>query len=75
MSYLYSPHFGAGRELSNGNGTGAADHLPPADHAADSAVDTALRAVPLPDGLMTRLGRLVYTMTEDAPDQVDWLGC
>jgi hypothetical protein len=43
--------------------------------AVDHAVDAALRSVPLPDGLMTRLGKLVYTMPEETADQRDWLGC
>jgi hypothetical protein len=43
--------------------------------AADRAIDAALRSVPLPDGLLTRLGRLVYTMPDETTGQVDWLGC
>jgi hypothetical protein len=43
--------------------------------AADCAIDSALRSVPLPDGFLTRLGKLVYTMPDEAADQVDWLGC
>lgn len=41
----------------------------------ERAVDVALRNVQLPDGLLTRLGKLVYTMPEEAADQIDWLGC
>ncbi|MCI0333722.1 MAG: hypothetical protein L0228_10935 [Planctomycetes bacterium] len=49
----------------------------PSLHSAttDHAIDAALRGVPLPDGLLTRLGKLVYTMSDEAADQVDWLGC
>ncbi len=49
----------------------------PALHSAttDHAIDAALRGVPLPDGLLTRLGKLVYSMSDEAADQVDWLGC
>jgi hypothetical protein len=43
--------------------------------AADRAIDHALRSVPLPDGLLTRLGKLAYTMSDEAADQIDWLGC
>lgn len=43
--------------------------------AVDQAIDTALRSVPLPDGLMTRLGKLAFTVTDETADQVDWLGC
>ncbi len=76
MSHIPSPHFRAGLSLSNGNGSRRpGDNAPPSERGEDSAIDTALRAVPLPDGLITRLGLLVYTMPEDAADQVDWLGC
>jgi hypothetical protein len=43
--------------------------------AEERAVDYALRDVQLPDGLLARLGKLVYTMPEDSIDQIDWLGC
>jgi hypothetical protein len=43
--------------------------------AVDAAIDAALRSVPLPDGLMTRLGMLVFLMPDEATDPVDWLGC
>jgi hypothetical protein len=43
--------------------------------AADRALDAALRSVPLPDGLITRLGMFVYTMPDETADQVDCLGC
>jgi hypothetical protein len=43
--------------------------------AGDRALDAALRSVPLPDGLLTRLGKLAYTMPGEAADQFDCLGC
>jgi hypothetical protein len=43
--------------------------------AVDRPIDQALRSVPLPDGLLTRLGKLAYTVSDEAADQVDWLGC
>jgi hypothetical protein len=46
-----------------------------AGHVADSAIDVALRMVPLPDGLLTRLAMIAQTIPDDAPDRVDWLGC
>jgi hypothetical protein len=63
-SFLNSqlPSFGAGE-------------LAVSRQAADRAIDQALRSVPLPDGLLTRLGKLAYTMSDEAADQVDWLGC
>jgi hypothetical protein len=48
---------------------------PSPSHSADLAIDATLRSVPLPDGLMTRLGKLVYTMSDEPADQVDYLGC
>ncbi len=42
--------------------------------ATDGAIDAALRSVPLPQGLMTRLGKLVYTMPDESADHMDWLG-
>lgn len=53
----------------------AAGDAAPSGHTADRAIDAALRSVPLPDGLLTRLGKLAYTMPDEAADQVDWLGC
>jgi hypothetical protein len=44
-------------------------------HSVDRAIDAALRSVPLPDGLMTRLGKLAYAMPDETADQVDCLGC
>jgi len=44
-------------------------------HSTDRAIDSALRSVPLPDGLLTRLGLLAYSMPDEAADQVDYLGC
>jgi len=43
--------------------------------AADHVVDSALRNVPLPDGMMVRLEKLVRILPDDHADEVDWLGC
>jgi hypothetical protein len=43
--------------------------------AANHAIDAALRNVQLPSGLMTRLGKLAFTVPDETADQVDWLGC
>jgi len=51
------------------------EHPCPAGHTTDSALDSALRSVPLPHGLLTRLSLLAYTVPDDAADHVDWLGC
>jgi hypothetical protein len=76
MSPIPLPHFGAGARFSNRSRSDQpANHSGSSQHSDDNAIDMALCAVPLPEGLMTRLGTLVYTMPEDTPDPVDWLGC
>lgn len=76
MSYFYSRPFGAGDRF-----TDSENALPFmgggrfAIRSADHAVDLALKSVPLPEGLMSRLGALVNTMPDEAADQVDYLGC
>jgi hypothetical protein len=51
------------------------DPLAKASRATDRAIDVALRNVPLPNGLMTRLGRLAYTLSDEVADRVDYRGC
>jgi hypothetical protein len=51
------------------------DGFAPQVQSADGAIDAALRSVPLPDGLLTRLGMLVYSMPDEAADRMDYLGC
>jgi hypothetical protein len=76
MSFSKSRLYGPGRKPTatseNPAGTNAFSNSP---HAADSAIDEALRSVPLPQGLLTRLGLIAYTAPDDAADKVDWLGC
>jgi len=43
--------------------------------AEERAVDFALRNVQLPLGLLTRLGKMVYAMSDETTDSADWLGC
>lgn len=43
--------------------------------SADKSIDAALRSVPLPDGLLTRLDKFVLSMSDGATDSVDYLGC
>jgi hypothetical protein len=45
------------------------DTPPDALPTTDGAMDTMLRSVPLPAGLMTRLGRLVYTLADECANQ------
>jgi hypothetical protein len=41
----------------------------------DRSIDTALKSVPLPDGLMSRLSKLANTLSDEVSDPVDYLGC
>jgi hypothetical protein len=57
------------------NGGGAVGERLPLALSADTTIDAALRSLPLPDGLLTRLDQFVHAMTDDAADSVDFLGC
>jgi hypothetical protein len=48
----------------------AYDRSLPFVQSADSAIDSALRSVPLPEGLLARLKLL-----DEATDRMDYLGC
>jgi hypothetical protein len=80
MSYSYSKPLG-GHAAKGDPFTDMNDALPllanalRSDPSTDRAIDAALRSVPLPDGLMTRLGMFVYTLPDNAADQADYLGC
>jgi hypothetical protein len=41
----------------------------------NDALDSALRRVPLPEGLMTRLGKMICKLSDETADQTDCLGC
>ena len=43
--------------------------------ASEHAMDSALRNVPLPEGMMTRLAELAQSLPNESADQVDYLGC
>ena len=76
MSYPHSKPISIGDNFPNpADSFGAPDGAWPFIQSADRAIDAALRGVPLPDGLLSRLGRLAYTMSDEAADQVDYLGC
>jgi hypothetical protein len=73
MLHFYSrPLFGGDRF------TDLDDLLPPvggfpsmgAGESPDRAIDSALRNVPLPDGLMVRMSMLAVNLPDDATDQV-----
>ncbi len=73
MFHFYSrPLFGGDRS------TDPDDLLPPvggfpavgAGQSPDRSIDTALRSVPLPEGLMVRMSMLAVNLPDDATDQV-----
>ena len=73
MLHFYSrPLFGGDRF------TDSDDLLPPMggftptgkSQSPDRAIDTALRNVPLPEGLMVRMSMLAVALPDDATDQV-----
>jgi len=76
MLYFYSKPFVGGDSFMDTDELlqSMCEFSPPA-RTIDRAIDSALRGVPLPDGLMSRLGRLLRTMPDEAADQVDYLGC
>jgi hypothetical protein len=43
--------------------------------ASEHAIDSALRNVPLPEGMMARLAKLAHSLPNESADQVDYLGC
>jgi hypothetical protein len=51
------------------------EFVEPSQPHSDTAIDAALRSVPLPEGLLTRLGMVAYTVSEGSADKLDWLGC
>jgi hypothetical protein len=51
------------------------DETRSAMQAVDRAVDAALRSVPIPEGMLSRLGLLVLTIPDEQLDSVDYLGC
>ncbi len=76
MSYPSSmPAFDHDKHLADNRVPLVHAHPPNKPPTPDGAIDSALRSVPLPDGLMARLGSLVYAMPDDAAGYADWLGC
>jgi hypothetical protein len=54
---------------------GATDQLLPFVQSLDTAVDAALRSVPLPDGMLSRLQRMAFSMPDETAGRMDYLGC
>ena len=73
MLHFYSrPLFGGDRFTDSDDPLPPVGGFPPmgAGESPDRAVDTALRSVPLPEGLMVRMSMLAVTLPDDATDQV-----
>ena len=76
MSYPHSKPISIGDLFSNsGDPLSEHDRSVPFIQSTDGSIDAALRSVPLPDGMLSRLGKLVYTVSDEATDHVDYLGC
>lgn len=75
MSSPYSKPISFGDSFHTRSDSPAMFNARPFVQPADRVVDAALRSVPLPEGLMRRLGLLLGSMTDDASDSVDYLGC
>jgi hypothetical protein len=76
MSYPHSKPNSLGNAYSiPAESSGVSDHSLPFVQSLDSAVDAALRSVPLPDGMLNRLKRLAFTMPDETAGRMDYLGC
>lgn len=61
--------------ILSGGAFNAGDGALPFVQSTDRAIDAALKSVPLPEGMMTRLGLIVSAMPDELSDRVDYLGC
>lgn len=76
MSYSHSKPTWIGDTFPNpADSVASFDGSLPFIQSTDRSVDAALRSVPLPDGFLTRLKKLAYTVSDEAADQMDYLGC
>jgi hypothetical protein len=75
MSYPHWEPVHSNNQLPHGQPANGAVRDEPHIHSADMAIDAALRGVPLPDGLLTRLDKFVHAMTDESANPFDWLGC
>lgn len=76
MSYPHSKPISIGSLFSNSlDPLSEVDRSLPFIQSTDNSIDAALRSVPLPDGFLSRLGKLAYTVSDEAIDSVDYLGC
>ena len=73
MLHFYSmPMFGGDRFTDSDDLLPLMGGFPPvgAGESPDRAIDSAIRNVPLPEGLMVRMSMLAVTLPDDATDQV-----
>lgn len=76
MSYLHSKPILIGNAFRDpSEPMGAPDGAVPFVQSADRTIEAALKSVPLPEGLMSRLKAMAMTMTDEVSDSVDYLGC
>ena len=76
MSYFDSkPYVGGDGSSFAGERFSGASEFSPNGRTVDRAIDSALRRVPVPNGMMTRLANLLCTMPDEAADHMDYLGC
>jgi hypothetical protein len=62
------------QNLTNGMSSDG-NEVPRLHYSTDTALDVALRNLPLPAGLLTRLDQSLYAMLDESADQIDWLSC
>ena len=72
LYFYYRPLFGGDRFTDSDNLLPPVGGFPAAGagQSPDRAIDTALRSVPLPEGLMVRMSMLAVNLPDDAADQV-----
>ncbi len=77
MSYSHSKPMPIGDALNNlADWNSPFDPQLPFVQSADGAIDAALRGVPLPEGMLNRLKRMILAMPEGpAGHPMDYLGC
>lgn len=77
MSYMHwnPTSVGNGHVASDDSLSAAVNGATVINHSIDTALDAALRSVPLPEGMLNRLHTLALSMPDESSGQVDYLGC
>jgi len=68
LHFYYRPMFGGDRFLDTDDLLPAMGGFTPVGQSDDCSLDSALRNVPLPEGLVTRLSMLAYSLPDDGTD-------